>query len=1145
MLPSPAALLALLLAVMAAAAQPAALLSCPADCGRVRGAAAQVEKQQRTVIPRIAGTVHPCVVMARAQPARRTAAWPGILVAAALLVAPPAQACDNNGICNAAGEDCSECAQDCVCPPGWMCDLKPPFSCGCGSADSCFPPDCPPGCCVDQYCAFNENPCNCPEDCGSCCIDASCDAAAGEDCGNCGDCACGLAQFCDTEQAPPACALLCGDGFCDAVIGEDPCTCEIDCTIAQCGDGCCTGGEDPCSCLADCPSACPDGCCDSSESGLTCPADCPPTCGNGLCEPGETACCLADPCPASCGDGCCTAPETACPGPGQCLSECSGSCGDGCCSGAESPCNCGADCPGDCCGDASCTGTENSCTCPRDCGTDTCGNGCCGAAEDACGCAGDCGADTCGNSCCGAAEEPCGCPADCPGTCCGDGVCDEGEDCAVCFADCGPCEPEPAPEPGPEPPPDARAEPLDGAADMAADGRGTPAPDGCSCQLGRKAGPPTLLLLWLGLLLRARRGVRSRRLAGVTALLAAWTLSSPALAQTSIEARIVAGDAPSLASDLEADGFDVLRGSIDATSLRLIVSPEEYDLLSARGYEIEPLSQGRPLSELQQEQAAEAPVPTGYPTLGEILDQMTAVAAAYPAICRFVDLTANYGAPPTFEGRHLYAVKISDNVVEDEDEPAFLVVGTHHAREVVTPVIALETIDRFTTQYGTDDTATGLVDGYEIWVAPVWNPDGYQYVFDVDNLWRKNRTVFPDGVGADLNRNYPFGWPAACSGSSSVTSSTYKGPWPASEAETETMMSLSEDRRFAKVLDLHSWGREVVWGYRCLAHPFASFLRDEAVQLSLAAGYGGTQRPPGAEGEQFEWQLAMMGSHAFLLETHTEFQPGYASALAEADLVWPAVLSLLERPISLSGHVRDVCSGAPLSASIVYQGVDFSNGEQNWSGGTFGRYHATLPAGNYTILFSAPGYVGQAQAVVVTAGSAELLDVALVPEGWADADGDRWLGCAGDCDDGDAEVYTGAPERCNGVDDNCDGEVPSDEADADDDGYPGCAGDCDDGDADVSPGALERCNGVDDDCDGTGDETCEGASECDGGDGCISDGGVEEPAAAADGCACLFGVAAGRPTAMLLALACLLVRGFLKVPRRRVCRRRALPRAGD
>lgn len=95
----------------------------------------------------------------------------------------------------------------------------------------------------------------------------------------------------------------------------------------------------------------------------------------------------------------------------------------------------------------------------------------------------------------------------------------------------------------------------------------------------------------------------------------------------------------------------------------------------------------------------------------------------------------------------------------------------------------------------------------------------------------------------------------------------------------------------------------------------------------------------------------------------------------------------------------------------------------------------------------------------------------------------------GDCDDADPEVSPGAPERCDGVDTNCDGaaddgalDAPTWYADTDGDGAgdPGAgtavcdapAGtvsegtDCDDADAGIHPGAAEVCDGVDTNCDG-------------------------------------------------------------------------------
>jgi hypothetical protein len=117
-----------------------------------------------------------------------------------------------------------------------------------------------------------------------------------------------------------------------------------------------------------------------------------------------------------------------------------------------------------------------------------------------------------------------------------------------------------------------------------------------------------------------------------------------------------------------------------------------------------------------------------------------------------------------------------------------------------------------------------------------------------------------------------------------------------------------------------------------------------------------------------------------------------------------------------------------------------------------------------------------------------------------------------DCDDTDADVFPGATEVCNDVDDDCDGDIDDDDggldtstaltwyADVDGDGFGDPAvtasycvapsgwvdddTDCDDGEAEAWTGNVEVCDGVDNDCDGTadngalgGDATC-AASSC-------------------------------------------------------------------
>ena len=246
-------------------------------------------------------------------------------------------------------------------------------------------------------------------------------------------------------------------------------------------------------------------------------------------------------------------------------------------------------------------------------------------------------------------------------------------------------------------------------------------------------------------------------------------------------------------------------------------------------------------------------------------------------------------------------------------------------------------------------------------------------------MWRKNRRVFSNGVGVDQNRNYSQGWSSSCAGSTSVPSDTYKGPSAASEAETRAMVAWSEAERFAKVIDYHSSGREVLYGYRCLSHPFTSWFRQEAIALSNASGYGGLVRVPSAEGEHPEWQFAKLGAYAFLIETHTEFQPAYASALTEAAMVWPGILAVIDRPIPVSGHVTDATTGAPLSAKVELVNVAFANGETNTSGGAFGAYHVFLPPGTYDIRFSREGYASVVRRVTVSATSAAVVDVQLAP----------------------------------------------------------------------------------------------------------------------------------------------------------------------
>ncbi|MFC2121203.1 M14 family zinc carboxypeptidase [Bacteroidota bacterium] len=444
--------------------------------------------------------------------------------------------------------------------------------------------------------------------------------------------------------------------------------------------------------------------------------------------------------------------------------------------------------------------------------------------------------------------------------------------------------------------------------------------------------------------------------------------------------RISSTDKEKLKEELIKANFDVI-STDQPSSVDIIVNSYEMKELEKRGLTYILVRRGSPLKYMKSSEKQGGELPVGYLSLEEIYTRMQEFATENPSIAKVYDLTEDLNTPVTSEGRHLFALKISDNVAIEEDEPDFLIVGNHHAREVVTPVIALNAMSLLTAGYGIDPTITEVINNNEIWIAPTWNPDGYNHVYNVDNYWRKNRRVFNEGIGVDQNRNYPHEWNGPYSGSTNPASSIYKGPSAGSEAETRTMIAFGNDQRFEKLIDYHSSGREVLWGFHDPTHPFDSWFHEEAEILAVNSGYigDGNTRKPSASGENYHWHLAYTGSYAFLIETHTMFTPSYSSALAEANMLWPGIISCLLRKIPLSGHVRDEHNNQPLVANIEIDGINFVSDEINESGGLFGAYHLYLPAGEYDIIFSADGYADEEVHVIINSDSEEILDVQLVP----------------------------------------------------------------------------------------------------------------------------------------------------------------------
>ncbi len=204
------------------------------------------------------------------------------------------------------------------------------------------------------------------------------------------------------------------------------------------------------------------------------------------------------------------------------------------------------------------------------------------------------------------------------------------------------------------------------------------------------------------------------------------------------------------------------------------------------------------------------------------------------------------------QGRELWAVKVSDNVGTDEDEPEVLFDANQHAREHLTVEMALYLLGQLTGSYATDPRIKAAVDGREIFIVFSVNPDGAEYDIATGayRSWRKNRqpNAGSSVVGTDLNRNWSWQW-GCCGGSSGTFSSeTYRGASAFSAPETQLLRNFVNSRvaggcqQIRVANDFHTYSELVLWPYGYTFSDTATGLSadDQATFATLGRAMAGT-----------------------------------------------------------------------------------------------------------------------------------------------------------------------------------------------------------------------------------------------------------------------------------------------------------------
>lgn len=391
---------------------------------------------------------------------------------------------------------------------------------------------------------------------------------------------------------------------------------------------------------------------------------------------------------------------------------------------------------------------------------------------------------------------------------------------------------------------------------------------------------------------------------------------------------------------LTSQGFDITRrrGNV----FTLYAANHELAKLRQQGFDMEILANAAPAKahQLKRQKKGKPDVYQDYEALTDFLQSL---ALTYPELCRLESIGQSV------EGRDIWAVKLSDNVKLQEDEPQARLVSAMHGDEPVGTVLSACFLNHLLSSYEHDSHVRRLINETELWVIPLFNPDG----FSSGKRYNAN--------GIDLNRNFP-----------DRVQDQVNSPL-GREPEVAAMMQFCESRNFILAANLQAGDLVVGYPYdgnaegenantptpddtlfRTISKTYAGL--NPAISASEIYPEGisnGAGRNP-AYGSLQDWSYAWQKTNEVTIEISREKWPeasklpGIWKENRESLMAFFATIFT-----SVSGIVRDKDSGEVIPHAIVtVKGIDHSVEPNPCTG----RYHRMLPEGTYAMTVSAPGY---------------------------------------------------------------------------------------------------------------------------------------------------------------------------------------------
>ena len=296
----------------------------------------------------------------------------------------------------------------------------------------------------------------------------------------------------------------------------------------------------------------------------------------------------------------------------------------------------------------------------------------------------------------------------------------------------------------------------------------------------------------------------------------------------------------------------------------------------------------------------------------------------------------------SWEGRDMFSITITGIDTPENPQtqrPVVYMFSTVHAREWIAPMTTCYIASKFVEDYDTDPRVRAILDSTRIVIVPIGNPDGYNYSWTVERLWRNTRRDNGDGTfGVNINRNWGYEW--GNEGSSGDTSSTnYRGTAPFSEPETANLrdLAISFGDKLIAHMEYHSYSQLVMWpfGYAegvitpepdrtyfdQLSQELASEI--ESVHSSIYTPMQSVDLYPAA-GDSPDWFYGELGIPSMLIELRpreADFHPPVATILPNAQENYAAIQHYIERvsqPLTFfNDNPPTTASGTPFELSAI------------------------------------------------------------------------------------------------------------------------------------------------------------------------------------------------------------------------------------